>query len=61
MDVTWWERLVYQLALAFWRAFFDVERARQEAEDEVPSEKARARADRFRAAVHKLRAPPSDP
>jgi hypothetical protein len=55
MPATWWERIIYQLALAFWRAFFDVQEARHQAEEETPDEKAHARALRFRDAVNRLR------
>ena len=50
----WWTKVVYVLALAFWRAYFETSEAIS-AVEEVPNEKMLARARNFRAAVDKLR------
>jgi hypothetical protein len=63
MDPTgWWAKLIYALALAFWRAYFDMEQARQEAQREVPDATDAERAARFRDAVNRrLRALSGNP
>lgn len=50
----WWEKFFYIMALAFWRAYFDVREAIS-AVEEVPNEKMLARANNFRDAVKRLR------
>lgn len=52
--MSWWEKLVYQLSLSFWRAYFEMLLASKEAEEERPSEIDLDRRTRFRNAVQRM-------
>lgn len=49
--MSWYGQLVYALALAFWKAYFDAEKENQRAIEEIPSAVDRARASAFSNAV----------
>ena len=55
------EKLIYIIALAFWRAYFDALMESKAASEERPNEEDRVRANRFRDAVRKLRSQGNDP
>jgi len=52
--MAFWEKVIYILALAFWRAYFDAREAIS-ATEEVLDEKKLARARNFADAIRKLR------
>lgn len=60
MPVKKWQQIIYLIALAFWRAYFDAKIESEIATEELPNEKDLARAQRFRDVVGKLRAQSSN-
>jgi len=55
MSIAWWERIIYILALAFWRAYFDAKSIQGLATEEEPNAKDLDRARRMADAIRRLR------